>query len=368
MIHKALIVYRIDKNIRANAGLVNKINGQVRSLNGLGIRTDYIIHGNQTIYKNSEVMWKARQGSNSFKWNFFNFLHFILQQQYDLYIIRYGLTTWPFLHWLKLLRSKNPESVILIDMPTYPYRLEWKGIRGKIIYGIDFSLRGKLKKYVDGILHSGLEHEIFGIPTIGFSNGIQVSSLLARNPDKTSEMRMLAIGKWQYWHGLDRLLRGIFQYLKSGKTDIRLTIIGEGPEMAKIVQIIKNLQIEQFVHLVGSEAGLALNEYFDKADIGVGTLGLHRKRVKIDASLKHREYTARGLPFIMSACDADNLHLQEFVLKFPEDESSIDLNKVMEFYKNLKMDMIIPKMRSFAERHLDWNAKMKRLINQIEEL
>ncbi len=59
-----------------------------------------------------------------------------------------------------------------------------------------------------------------------------------------------------------------------------------------------------------------------------------------------------------------------YVFKIPSDESSVDINKVVELYEKLiysHPDYSID-MREYAEEHLSWDAKMKPVIEVIEQI
>lgn len=65
--------------------------------------------------------------------------------------------------------------------------------------------------------------------------------------------------------------------------------------------------------IYGYLRGPELNELYQKMDIGVGTLALHRKEMKEACPLKVREYIVYGLPVILGYKDTD-LDGQDFVL------------------------------------------------------
>ena len=51
--------------------------------------------------------------------------------------------------------------------------------------------------------------------------------------------------------------------------------------------------------------GEELDELFEQADMGIGSLARHRSGITHIKTLKNREYAARGLPFIYSEMDSD---------------------------------------------------------------
>lgn len=73
--------------------------------------------------------------------------------------------------------------------------------------------------------------------------------------------------------------------------------------------------------------------------IGIGTLGLFKKRLNEACPLKVRDYWAMGLPVILGYKDTDvisNDGLKKFVLEVPNDNSEISLEKIKNFIDSLK--------------------------------
>ena len=103
---------------------------------------------------------------------------------------------------------------------------------------------------------------------------------------------------------------------------------------------------------------------------GVATLGLYRKGLNQTTTIKVREYTAQGLPFFYAYSDPDlNEESKEFALEFPNDNSIIDMEKIIEFARKALEDKGLPqKMRKYAEEHLDYEVKMKKLYVELLKL
>lgn len=362
---RLLIIYRLDKSRLENIGVIKKLSGQVAGLEHSNCNVDYVIHDDKHIYFNNRSIYdipSADVGLN-FKWNYFDYLKSINVETYDFCIIRYGLSSLSFISFLKRFRIKNESAKLLIDMPTYPYHQEHLGIVGRVKVLIDWRMRKRLKGLVDYVIHSGRESHVFGIPTIKVSNGINCDQIKVRTYTKHEGFRMIAVGKWRNWHGLDRLIKGLVNY--HGDADIKLDIVGDGPELERLRKLVKENQLFDRVAFHGVCVGEKLNQLFNESDIGVGTLALFRKGVTVDSSLKNREYVARGLPIILSGKDADIKSDLSFVCKVPDDESVIDVSIIETFLEALDIDETILKTRSFAENHLSWKTKMKSLVKQL---
>ena len=85
------------------------------------------------------------------------------------------------------------------------------------------------------------------------------------------------------------------------------------------------------------------------------------------ATLKLREYCARGLPFIYAYNDSDFINFK-YSLKIENNETLVNINEVIDFYNSIKNENYIKEMREYAEKNLTWYAKMKPIIEKINKL
>lgn len=163
------------------------------------------------------------------------------------------------------------------------------------------------------------------------------------------------------WNGIERIIDSIDKY-EGSKSDIKLIICGHFMD--------DEIPQRSFIEHKGYLSKEELNKLFDHVDIGISTLALYKKNFKEATVLKTREYIARGLPFIYAYTDPDlNEDAKEFSIEFPNDNSLIDLNKVIEFAKNTLQNKELPqKMRKYAEEHLDYEVKMKKLLKELQKL
>ncbi|EPZ59908.1 hypothetical protein H477_0741 [[Clostridium] sordellii ATCC 9714] len=47
------------------------------------------------------------------------------------------------------------------------------------------------------------------------------------------------------------------------------------------------------------------------------------------------------------------------------DESSIDITKIIEFYKNLSNESVLKDMREYALQNLSWETQLKKVLDSI---
>ena len=292
-----------------------------------------------------------------------------------VYIRKYVIDR-SFIRMLKRIRNKFPHKPIVFEVPTYPYDKEFESL-------VDFPLlmkekinRNKLNRYIDRIVTFSKDESIFGISCINTSNGIDCNMISAREVRKQEEntIRLLGVANVEKWHGYDRLIRGLSEYYSSKQsTDLNIVfdLVGNGVEIPFLKRLAKDLKVSDKVYFYGALSGNNLAERYDEADIGIGSLGMHRIGMKDGYTLKLREYMARGLPFIYAYDDElieDNC--DGYFIKYPNDDSAIDVNRIVEFYKETysreTAENISYKMHSIAAEKLTWKEQMKPIAKYFE--
>lgn len=289
--------------------------------------------------------------------------------------IIYMRTPYPFYGVLKILKQARMCKVVIEYQTIEP--LEYKLKRNHYYLILDFLFGNSIRKYADAIV--GVTDEITHYqlkrsedpakPHITIGNGFDVASAPRRNPpeDIHEELHLLCVANVSRWHGLDRLLQGLANY--NGVPDVILHIAGDGEELPHLQKLANDLGISDRVAFHGFKTGKALDALFDQCHIAVGSLGVHRIGLKEASILKVREYCARGIPFIYGIPDPDFLTNFPYILHLPADESPIGVKQVLSFAKEACADPDHPqKMRRYAEEHLDWSVKMKKLKDFLETL
>ncbi len=361
---KVLFIYRIDQADPNNQGIVLKLKGQMEAFRSLGWSAERVIQDGSKILCADQVIHTMSGHSRWYdQWRWYDRLEKVTHQSYNFVIIRYGISTAAKSRWIKKYKSLHPKVQIIWDMPTYPYTHEWSGVSGKIILAIDRQYRSQALPHIDAILHSGREEELWGVPTIHFPNGISADAVPLRKAKTHQGLRLIAVGKWRHWHGLDRLVHGMIHDRELVEShDIHLTIIGDGPALQDLRAVIAHHDwLQPRIKLRGSLNGPALDREFDQADIAIGTLGLHRKGVTINSSLKHREYAMRGIPLILSSEDSDFDTALRFVRYVPTDDSDIRIEELIKFYDSTGI-ISGDQIRSFAVAQLSWKSRICHIL------
>lgn len=243
----------------------------------------------------------------------------------------------------------------------------------KLFVPIEFLKAKMFFKNVDGVI--GVTKEIAeyelkrakkNIPYFVLTNGIEVDKYPLKKylPYNGKELNMLFVSSvTNIWAGLDRVLKGMYNY--QGSINIRLHVVGEVTK--EILNMINRLGLRDKVFLHGVKFGKELNEIFDISHIAIGSLGIHRKGLKYASTLKVREYTVRGIPFIISHIDEDIDDDFPFVFRVPDNDDPLNIEAVVNFveivygkYKDFSM-----LMRKYALEKMDYKEKVKKLLEYI---
>ncbi len=284
----------------------------------------------------------------------------------DVIYIRNFKCTPMSINWLRFLKKQDLR--ILLEIPTYPYDKEIKNnssILVKFLVWIDKIYRKKLNLYVDKIITFSEDKEIFNIPCISIENGIDLEEVKLVEKKEHKGINFISVSQCHFWHGIDRVLYSLLQYIKSGgKEEIRFHIVGEGTETPKLKKIVENnIELQDMVTFYGFKSGEELDEIYNNSDIALGSLGFYRSGLEKGSTLKMREYCAKGLPFVVGYDDTSFSKDLSFYYQVSNDESLLDIEKIIEWYKNLKVTP--EEIRKYAEDNLSWDKQMKKVIDNI---
>jgi len=289
---------------------------------------------------------------------------------YNINILYYRLS----LPTMKLMNiMKNKKIVKIVEIPTYPYEKEYEITNKKFEYYF-FRKDGykKIFDLADLVVAVSAEKNLnVDEKFILIKNGIQLEGLNIKKQNKKNYLNLLSIANVAFWHGYDRIIKGLYEYYKTNpKKEVYYHCVGEGPELTNLKKLTKELNLEKYVIFHGTKTGEDLDKVVDECDIAFGSLGNHRKGLYADSALKNREYCARGIPFVIASDDQDFPETFPFVYRIPKDNSPVDINQVIKWYESLIKEYpnYSIEMRKYAEENLSWDAKMKPVIEKIKEL
>jgi glycosyltransferase involved in cell wall biosynthesis len=203
-------------------------------------------------------------------------------------------------------------------------------------------------------------------PSMVLPNGISLEGIPFKPPSVfNGKSLQLAFVSSQFapWHGLDRLLEGL-RLWQDNSPLLTLHLIGRLTPTQETA--IQRMGLAEMVCIHGVLYGSDLDEVLSGCHLAIGSLALHRKVLKEACALKVREYTARGLPFVISHDDPDLPAGLPWVLKIPADESPVEIDTLVNFAEGVsKLPSLAKEMRAFAEARLSWRVKMKGLAEFV---
>lgn len=367
------------------AGVVKKIKGQAAAFSKLGFSVTYSLwqknnfrfygHAEKTIPISAEHGLMAR---------FYEIAaEHLLQNPYHILYVRLDRIDFGVLKLLRTARAVGVQKIIL-EIPNYPYldtyRNSYRFVENKIqravsavkvnLGALQDQLAGpQLKSLCDAVILFGDSAETFyGVKAMNATNGIDCDALSAVPwPKSDRTIRMIGVAGTLWWQAYDRVLQGMHNYYAQNAQpvfDFRFTLVGgDAKEMPEFHQIVKTLGLSDRVETPGFQTGKALQASYDRADVGISTLGCYRRGITRCSSLKAREYAAVGLPFLY-AYDDDSLPGDAaWALRVPNDNTPVSMEQLARFVQACRDDpRTVIEERNFAEETYDWVAILHRFL------
>lgn len=341
-------------------GVANKIQGTLEAVNQSGFLADWI-----NIVPEPGFLPK--------------FVQAIDQSQAELILIR-SLCQYNFYLIPALIGAKRRGKKIIFDVPTP---------NTTAIHELADSKNSIFRKFKDlsylivsgpipfwfatGVLQYAAESSWFLLgnrfKTKLVGNGIKVSSFPVRLgvPIWTGDrLELICVASLNYWHGIDRLISAMaIVNSENQNLKIYLKIVGKGAVFDQLKSHVEELNLSKYVQFLGFLKGEELYSQYSTAHLGVGSLGLFRKKLNIASELKSREYCAVGIPFIAVGEDPDFGKDAKFRIQLSNEESIKDL---IQFFKNFKPEQINfspAEIRAYAEKHLDFSVKINQILGEF---
>lgn len=299
--------------------------------------------------------------------------------------IRYFQSDRKLIKILKNLRMQKHNIKIAIEIPTYPYDGEFKKsslinrIKSYPIFLKDKKNRTKLYKYVDKIITFSDDKSIWNIPAINISNGVNLSRIPIRrvitNNDKT--INMIAVAKFGFWHGYDRLIKGLGEYYQTSEKhrNIKLYLVGSGDKKVEeeYKKLISKYSLDKRVIMTGKRIGSDLDDLYNHCDLGIDSMGRYRSGVTYNSTLKGKEYLAKGLPIISGVkTELDAMPDFKYYYRVPADDSSINIQNIIKFYDDVyghkDKQKVAYEIRDFCKQNFSLQDCYSKVINWYKEV
>ena len=278
--------------------------------------------------------------------------------------------------FFKRIKNKYPSCKIVVECYTYPYdkddfNRDFKYFIDNLPHYLkDLVYRKKYKDCIDRFVTYSDDKYIFGVPTICTANGVDVDNEVAVERSIDDTIDLISVAHMQVHHAYERIIEGLKDYYKSGGTEkFKIHMVGEGPEKTTYENLVKQYGLQDRVVFYGRKTGSELDQIYKKADIALASFGLYKYDIEIISTLKMCEYLAKGLP-VLSGCKTSMLapYSPDFILEFPNDSTPVDMNKVVDFYKELCNTSTKEKteeIRGFAKEYMDMPVVMKPVLDFI---
>ena len=322
-----------DPNDNIDPGIREKILQQYRLFQSAGISMHfYYAHRASRYYRYVNRMPLFRDK--------YDLPESVIQESDFIYLRKPSTINMGFIDFLKRIRSINPGMKILLEIPTYPYDDEIQGLIRVTLKWKDQYARKKLKDYVDVILTYSDDQSIFGVKAINISNGVDVvrlSSAVKKYPHPNDEkIRLMACAKFNLWHGYDRAIEGLHQYLQKpdANRNVEIEMVGDGASTESYRQLVEKYSLQEYVRFYGKLQGEDLVKVYSICDIGLDSMGRHRSGVYYNSSLKGKEYCAYGLVIVSGVkTELDGADDFAYYYRIPADDTPLDFDAVLDFYK-----------------------------------
>ena len=214
-----------------------------------------------------------------------------------------------------------------------------------------------------------LKEIVHGIHTISLQNGVDLyENPIRKMTKKGTNIRLLAVAGFSFYHGFERVLEGLYQYYKNSRGyNFYFYMVGEGAEKRNYIHLVKKYGLEQYVEFCGYKTGAELDWYYDNADIGVAPLGMYKVGVVSATPIKTREYCSRGLPFIYGYEDDGFTGKEPYVRKVSNSPEPIDMGAIIELYEaTVENENILNNMRSYTEKNFSWDILLRDVVKYMK--
>lgn len=294
---------------------------------------------------------------------------YVIDNGIELVYIRSVHNANPFIN--RMVRTLHCNGVkVVMEIPTFPYEKQYEhsSLKNKMQLKIDILFRRTMAKYLDRIVTFSDDDTIFGVPTIRISNGIDFEHIpiKVRINDTSHEINLIGVADIHFWHGFDRMIEGLAVYYNRERgRRVIFHIVGNGveAELARLRELTQRYNLTDYVVFHGPLSGDALDDTFERSDIGIASLARHRSGITKIKTLKNREYAARGIPFIYSETD-DDFDRMPYVMRVPADESPVDVDSVIGFCDANQFTS--GDIRRSIVESLSWRTQMQKVLDQSQ--
>ena len=367
---KALLIFPILKDLNPADGILIKNEGIRKGFLQNGVHLDVleftsagVFNGKESITSFSANKWQRIIQYNTAAWKKIG--EFVDRNNYDLVWFRMPLLQPWITNFIKQVKEKQPNCRIILEYGAYPFENELSGAK-KWQHRLFRNNYRLAHRFADRVITYSGQKDVDGVPNIPINNGIDVDTIpLAHSSFADDEvLHCISVSSVKKWHAYERFISGM---AAQRSEMIVFHVVGDGPDLQKMKDLVKQNSLEEKVIFHGFKTGAALDEIYNQSHLAIGTLGFHRIGLTNSSSLKNREYFARGLPIVLSTPDLDMPASLPFVNYVPGDESPIDIGDIVRFARKVyQTPNLNQQIRTYAEQHLSWKSKVGNVLAHLQ--
>lgn len=356
-----LYITFVDFNVYFGSGLENKIKGQIEAMEPEFGKIYYTGWSYPIAYLMDEKRIVEEEVAVTRKDYIEVLIDWLQKYRVKKTYIRYSAASEWLIHLLRYQKEHQIRTVL--EIATFPYDKEMEEGIEKIE---DMCYREEINEYVGVITSYSSHKEIWKIACIGLVNGISIKNIPISTKEKeTNKIVLIAVSSMHMWHGYERVLEGMYIYYKEGGNyEIKLKLIGTGPEEQRYKNLVAKYHLETHVEFLGLiKSSEKLDEQYNLSDLAIGSLGFYKMGLAEASPIKGAEYCAKGIPFVCGYYDMRFPKDWEFIMNVSNNSEPIDINGLILFYEEVtnKKDYKIM-MRNYAINYLTWGSVMKPVI------
>ncbi len=377
------VLYVMKYPLEEPYSIMQKLDGQMKAVSSLGHEVYYISFDREHLYLNHgdsrEIIQHTTAGRSKVYYHLISFYDIysaadkaLKKEKFDLVYFRYGPLN---MMGSRLLKTAAEKSTLVVEIPTFPANRETQKTAMRRLYMRLSDKRWiKAAQYISLFTLIGEKADSFlGVPALNIDNGVFVEGIPMKTGvnAKDGKRHLLAVAAMSNWQGYDRIIQGLANWKNPRSGEYVIDMVGDEGDgsLKEWKRLAFECGLEKQVIFHGRLTGDRLTEMFETAEIGLGSLGMYRKRMNDGSVLKIREYMARGLPFLYAHDDPALSEDMPWCIKFPNDGSPINMNRVDEFVNSLGTYQEMSKqMRQYAAEHMSWEAQFTRIFSKLKEL
>lgn len=254
------------------------------------------------------------------------------------------------------------------EIPTWREKIYDGNIVSSLLYMEEVLVRKYFykKKITVAAIYS---KEIKEKGVVFINNGVDIDTIKPKVQAPHQGINLMCLATFAYWHGYDRIIKGLKNYYANTENpkEVSLYMVGNG-EVKELEELAVSEGIENHVKFVGLQVGEALDDLIDQMDVAVGNIGFFRLEIFSDASIKIREYAARGIPFVTALAINDFPQDASYICRVPMDESDIVIEDIVSFYEALDYPQVSGEMRAFAVERLTWEEQLRKVLEEMNHV